>query len=49
MSSIIEPILQHNNNVKNIMFDICKNEFVDDAGTVAVIVWCLWYNRNNGV
>jgi hypothetical protein len=30
-------------------FDICRNETSDVAGTVAMIVWCIWSNQKNCV
>jgi ribonuclease HI len=49
MRDIINPRLLAFNNVKSIIFDICKNESVEVAGAVAMTLWCLWNNRNNCV
>ncbi|WJX23528.1 hypothetical protein P8452_12731 [Trifolium repens] len=49
LRDIITPRLLAFDNVKAILFDICKNELDDVAGAVAMIMWCLWNNRNNCV
>jgi ribonuclease HI len=38
-----------NNNVQSMFFDICSSEPVETAGAVAMVAWCLWYNRNNWI
>jgi ribonuclease HI len=49
LRDIITPRVLTFNNAKAIIFDICKTESVEVTGAVAMIVWCLWYNRNNRV
>jgi ribonuclease HI len=49
LGRIIEPRLYAFNNVKSLLFDICRNEDFTTAGKVAMVVWCIWYNRNNWV
>jgi ribonuclease HI len=49
LRDIIEPRLLASNDVKSIIFDICRNESVSIAGHCAMVVWCLWNQRNNWV
>ncbi|PNY11732.1 hypothetical protein L195_g008345 [Trifolium pratense] len=50
MEEVIEPRLRNYNNVKSVLFDICRTESVTTAGTIAMIAWwCLWQNRNSWV
>ncbi|GAU35379.1 hypothetical protein TSUD_57280 [Trifolium subterraneum] len=49
LRGVIEPRVQQLNNVHNAFFDICRNETFDVVGTVAMIAWCIWNNRNNCV
>jgi hypothetical protein len=45
-------IQQRKNNLYDInalLFDICRNENKQVAGKVAVLLWCIWHNRNNKV
>ncbi|GAU26752.1 hypothetical protein TSUD_317500 [Trifolium subterraneum] len=35
------------NNVHDVLFDICTVENHDVAGTIVMLVWTLWSNRNN--
>jgi hypothetical protein len=49
LRDIIEPRLSIVNNVKKLLFDTCRNEPVTIVGTCAMIVWCLFQNRNNCV
>ncbi|PNX98658.1 ribonuclease H, partial [Trifolium pratense] len=49
LRGVIEPRMQHTNNVKSIFLDICRDETPNVAGAVATIAWCIWNNRNNWV
>jgi ribonuclease HI len=49
LRDIIEPRLRIFNNVKSVIFDICSTEPINVAGTVAMIMWCIWNNRNSCV
>ncbi|PNX81079.1 hypothetical protein L195_g037094 [Trifolium pratense] len=49
MRHIIELRLRDFNDVKSVIFDICRNESKDVEGSVAMILWSLWQNRNSWV
>jgi ribonuclease HI len=49
LHDVIPPRALAFNNAKAIIFDICKSESAEVTGAVAMIMWCLWYNRNNCV
>jgi hypothetical protein len=36
-------------NIRDLIFDICRNEIDSDASKVAVLMWFIWQNRNNYV
>jgi hypothetical protein len=45
----IEPRLLAFNDVKNIIFDLCKAETGSIVGHFAMVLWCIWNHRNNWV
>jgi hypothetical protein len=47
--NIIQSRLHLLPNVRNLIFDICRNESKLEAGKVAVLLWFAWQNRNNKV
>jgi hypothetical protein len=49
MGEVLESRLRNFDNVGAVFFDICRNEPNNVAGTVAMIAWCLWQNRNNWI
>jgi ribonuclease HI len=49
LRDIIEPRLLASNDVKTIIFDICRTEADSIAGLFAMVVWCIWNQRNNWV
>jgi ribonuclease HI len=49
LANIIQSRLHIFTNIRNFIFDICRNESKMDAGKVAVLLYCAWQNRNNKV
>jgi hypothetical protein len=43
------PRLHAYNNVKNVIFDLCRAESETIVGNFAMVVWCIWQHRNNWV
>ncbi|PNX77970.1 hypothetical protein L195_g033943 [Trifolium pratense] len=51
LSSVLATRLQHFNNVKEVIFDICRKETKEVAGRVAVMIWVnnwLWNHDKSG-
>jgi ribonuclease HI len=49
LANIIQSRLHLLTNVRNLIFDICRNESNMVAGQAAVLLWFAWQNRNNKV
>jgi ribonuclease HI len=49
LANIIQSRLHLLTNIRNLIFDICRNESKLEAGKVAVLLWFAWQNRNNKV
>ncbi|KAK2419171.1 hypothetical protein QL285_041294 [Trifolium repens] len=49
LANIIQSRLHLLTNVRNLIFDICRNESNLEAGKVDVLLWFAWQNRNNKV
>jgi ribonuclease HI len=49
LTNIIQSRLHLLTNVRNLIFDICRNESNMVAGQAAVLLWFAWQNRNNKV
>ncbi|KAK2390980.1 hypothetical protein QL285_064484 [Trifolium repens] len=47
--NIIQPRIHALTNVRELIFDICRQESSLVAGKVAVLLWYAWQNRNNKV
>ncbi|PNY04376.1 RNase H domain-containing protein [Trifolium pratense] len=44
---IIQSRLNQFDNVRNLIFDMCRYENKDIAGKAATLLWLMWQNRNN--
>ncbi|GAU14634.1 hypothetical protein TSUD_96980 [Trifolium subterraneum] len=49
LNHIILPRSHKFNNIRDLLFDICRYENKQVAGKMATLLWCLWQNRNNKV
>ncbi|GAU44727.1 hypothetical protein TSUD_88120 [Trifolium subterraneum] len=49
LNHIILPRRHKFNNIRDLLFDICRYENKQVAGKMATLLWCLWQNRNNKV
>jgi hypothetical protein len=49
LQHIIQSRVNNCHDFCDLMFDICRNEAKQVAGKVAVMLWCIWQNRNNFV
>jgi hypothetical protein len=49
LSHIVHSRLQVFNNVRNLIFDICRHASDLDASKFAVLMWYIWQQRNNKV
>jgi hypothetical protein len=49
LANIIQSRLHLFTNIRELIFDICRNESNLVAGKVAVLLWFAWQNRNNKV
>jgi ribonuclease HI len=49
LRDIVEPRLLASNDVKNIIFDLCRTESISIISHFAMVVWCIWNHRNNWV
>ncbi|GAU43459.1 hypothetical protein TSUD_140970 [Trifolium subterraneum] len=49
LREFVEDKLCNNNSVEAVLFDVCKNESAATAGNIAMIVWSIWFSRNNWV
>ncbi|GAU40243.1 hypothetical protein TSUD_219530 [Trifolium subterraneum] len=47
LDNVIVPRLQHFDNMRDIIFDVCRHEDSILAGRMAMLIWNLWRNRNN--
>jgi hypothetical protein len=49
LRDVIMLILHAAIDVNNVIFDVCRFEDVLTVGKFAMVVWCIWHNRNNWV
>jgi ribonuclease HI len=49
LANTIQSRLHLFTNIRDLIFDICRNETNSVAGKVAVLLWFAWQNRNNKV
>jgi ribonuclease HI len=47
LSHVIQSRLDCFDNVRNLIFDMCRNENKDVAGKTATLLWFIWQNHNN--
>jgi hypothetical protein len=48
LGEVITPRLRASNDVKSVIFDICRSDSESTVGNIALIVWCIWHNRRPG-
>ncbi|PNX96273.1 hypothetical protein L195_g019476 [Trifolium pratense] len=49
LAQTILPRIQQTCNVADVIFDICSFKNKETAGSIAMLLWVLWNNRNNRV
>jgi ribonuclease HI len=49
LREVIEPRLLAHNDVKSVIFELCRSESAETIGHFAMVIWCIWNNRNNWV
>ncbi|GAU22732.1 hypothetical protein TSUD_138570 [Trifolium subterraneum] len=49
LHDVIYNRLSSFNNVAELLLNICNNEDENIAGRVAMLIWCIWQNRNNTI
>jgi ribonuclease HI len=49
LHNIIQSHVNNCHDFCDLMFNICRNEAKQIAGKIAVMLWCIWQNRNNFV
>jgi hypothetical protein len=49
LGAVMNPRIQRATNVQSLIFEICRDEEETIVGTVAVVMWFIWNNRNNWV
>ncbi|GAU28408.1 hypothetical protein TSUD_257360 [Trifolium subterraneum] len=47
LSSVLHNATYQQTNVMDHIFAICNNESSDTVGRVAMLLWCIWHNRND--
>ncbi|GAU22779.1 hypothetical protein TSUD_142180 [Trifolium subterraneum] len=47
LSSVLHNAMYQQTNVMDRIFAICSNESSDTVGRVAILLWCIWKNRND--
>ncbi|GAU24809.1 hypothetical protein TSUD_157220 [Trifolium subterraneum] len=47
LSSVLHNATYQQTNVMDRIFTICSNESSDNVGRVAMLLWCIWHNRND--
>jgi hypothetical protein len=49
LDHVVSNRIQHFNNTKDLILDVCAKEDTTTAGQFAVLIWMIWKNRNNSV
>jgi hypothetical protein len=49
LSHLIDNRLLNFDNMQDLILDLCSPEDPHDAGRVALLLWCIWQNRNDTV
>ncbi|GAU51184.1 hypothetical protein TSUD_412100 [Trifolium subterraneum] len=47
LSSVLHNAAYQQTNAMDRIFAVCKNESSDTIGRVAMLLWCIWHNRND--
>ncbi|GAU22005.1 hypothetical protein TSUD_111440, partial [Trifolium subterraneum] len=47
LSSVLHNATYQQTNAMDHIFAICSNESSDTVGRVAMLLWCIWHNRND--
>ncbi|GAU49325.1 hypothetical protein TSUD_136400 [Trifolium subterraneum] len=47
LSSVLHNAAYQQTNVMDRIFAVCSNESSDTVGRVAMLLWCIWHNRND--
>ncbi|GAU12587.1 hypothetical protein TSUD_131970 [Trifolium subterraneum] len=47
LSSVLHNATYQQTNVMDRIFAVCGNESRDTVGRVAMLLWCIWHNRND--
>ncbi|GAU19603.1 hypothetical protein TSUD_304150 [Trifolium subterraneum] len=47
LSSVLHNAMYQQTNVMDRIFAVCNNESSDTVGRVAMLLWCIWHNRND--
>ncbi|GAU30369.1 hypothetical protein TSUD_57800 [Trifolium subterraneum] len=47
LSSVLHNATYQQTNVMDRIFAVCSNESSDTVGRVAMLLWCIWHNRND--
>ncbi|GAU26994.1 hypothetical protein TSUD_290460 [Trifolium subterraneum] len=47
LSSVLHNATYQQTNAMDRIFAICSNESSDTVGRVAMLLWCIWHNRND--
>ncbi|GAU38048.1 hypothetical protein TSUD_146060 [Trifolium subterraneum] len=47
LSSVLHNIAYQQSNAMDHIFAMCSNESSDIVGRVAMLLWCIWHNRND--
>ncbi|GAU42252.1 hypothetical protein TSUD_327300 [Trifolium subterraneum] len=47
LSSVLHSAAYQQSNARDRIFVVCSNERSDTVGRVAMLLWCIWHNRND--
>ncbi|GAU17839.1 hypothetical protein TSUD_329650 [Trifolium subterraneum] len=47
LSSVLHNATYQQTNAMDRIFAVCSNESSDTVGRVAMLLWCIWHNRND--
>ncbi|GAU49722.1 hypothetical protein TSUD_25900 [Trifolium subterraneum] len=47
LSSVLHNAAYQQSNARDRIFVVCSNERNDTVGRVAMLLWCIWHNRND--
>ncbi|MCI09498.1 pentatricopeptide repeat-containing protein, partial [Trifolium medium] len=49
LNHVLQSRINSSQNTRALIFDICRYDNKQVAGKIAVLLWCIWQNRNNEV